>query len=290
MSYGYDYDDRPRIPVRLLVAIAIAAIGIISYLLQSEINPVTGERQHIALSVDQEMALGLEAAPEMAAKMGGAVPKSDPRSREVAMVGLRLVRSSNAERSPYAGNFHFTLLEDPRTVNAFALPGGQIFITLGLFDRLETEGDLAGVLGHEIGHVIHRHTAQQMAKGQLGQALTNAVIIGAQDERGGGRGVAQAAVLANQMLMLRYGRGDESQADSYGLRAMADAGYNPRRMLHVMEVLKAAGGGGRTPEWASTHPAPESRFREIERELKEMYPDGIPAGLTDGRSLAPLQR
>ena len=77
--------------------------------------------------------------------------------------------ASNAARSPYAGNFHFYLLDDPETINAFALPGGQIFITAGLYRRMQTEAELAGVLGHEIGHVIHRHSAEQMAKGQLGR-------------------------------------------------------------------------------------------------------------------------
>ena len=109
-----------------------------------------------------------------------------PGRRLVAEVGRRLVEQSDASRSPYVGNFHFLLLNDPETVNAFALPGGQVFITRGLLDKLDDEAELAGVLGHEIGHVINRHAAEQMAKGQLGQLLTLAVGVGASgdDDRG----------------------------------------------------------------------------------------------------------
>jgi predicted Zn-dependent protease len=290
MSYGGQYQERgPRIPIRLIIAVVIAGIGLISYMMNTQVNPVTGEKQHIAMSVDQEMQLGLQAAPEMAEKMGGAIDRSDPRARIVSEVGRRLVEEGDASRSPYQGNFHFTLLDDPETVNAFALPGGQIFITLGLFNKLRDEAELAGVLGHEIGHVIHRHTAEQMAKGQLGSALTTAVVVGASDNRDNrGRQAAMAAMLANQMIQLHYGRHDESQSDTYGLRAMAQAGYDPSAMLDVMRVLKAASGGSRQPEFLSSHPLPESRLEEIQHELAEAYPNGVPGGLTRGRSLERL--
>src|SRR3954462_4745904 len=133
MSYGYDGGSRGPgrgFPLRWILALIIAAIGVIGYMTQTSVNPVTGEKQHVAMSVDQEMALGLQAAPEMAQKMGGALdPASDPRARLVDEVGRRLVRASNASKSPYVDNFHFYLLDDPETINAFALPGGQNFIT-----------------------------------------------------------------------------------------------------------------------------------------------------------------
>src|SRR5947199_356069 len=122
----------------------------------------------------------------------------------VSEVGRRIVERSDAARSPYVDNFHFHLLNDPRTINAFALPGGQVFITRGLFDRLKNEAQLAGVLGHEIGHVIERHSAQQMATGQLGQLLTTAVGVGASGGQDRGRTAAMAAAMANQMLTLKY--------------------------------------------------------------------------------------
>jgi predicted Zn-dependent protease len=263
----------------------IAAVGIVGYLMRTEVNPVTGKRQRIALSVDEEKSLGLEAAPQMARKMGGAVPRDDPRAQIVSEVGRRLVRESDVSRSPYADNFHFILLEDPRTINAFALPGGQIFITLGLYNKLRTEGELAGVLGHETGHVINRHTAQQMAKGRLGQLLAVAVGVGASGDRGGGRSAEMAASMVNQMMQLKYSRHDESEADHFGLIFMSEAGYDPRGMLEVMKVLKEASSGERQPEILATHPLPETRLEEIAAELKKMYPDGVPRDLTKGRRL-----
>jgi predicted Zn-dependent protease len=293
MSYGYGDDYGPpqnqgidlgRL-VRYGIGILIALFGVVMYMMRTQVNPVTGQKQHIAISVDQEKALGLEAAPKMAHEMGGALdPKSDPRAKVVAEVGAELVRRSDASRSPYVGNFHFFLLNDPKTINAFALPGGQIFITKALYEKLKTEGELAAVLGHEIGHVINRHSAQQMAKGQLGQVLTAAVGVGASgDDRG--RQATMAAMMANQMMQLRYGREDESEADHYGLKYMAEAGYDPTSMLEVMRILKEAGGGGRQPEILSTHPLPETRIQEIRDTLAHDYPNGIPSTLSKGRPL-----
>jgi predicted Zn-dependent protease len=287
MSYGYDSNSGPgrQISLRLLAALVIGVIAIATYFFETQINPVTGEKQHVAMNVDQEMRLGLEAAPQMAAEMGGAAdPRTDARARFVATVGRRLVEQSDARRSPYVGNFHFVLLNDPNTINAFALPGGQIFITRALFDRLDDEAELAGVLGHEIGHVINRHAAEHMATGRLGQMLTTAVGVGASgDDRG--REAAMVAAMVNQMTQLRFSRGDESEADHYGLKYMAQAGYDPSAMLDVMKILKEASQGSRQPEFLATHPMPETRLKEIADILSHDYPDGIPTNLTRGRPL-----
>jgi beta-barrel assembly-enhancing protease len=254
---------------RLLIALVIAAAGVIAYMSRTEVNPVTGEKQHVALSVDQEKVLGLEAAPEMAAQMGGVVPESDPQAALVRQVGRKLVERGDAARSPYAGNFEFHLLADPQTINAFALPGGQIFITKGLLDRMQTEAELAGVLGHEVGHVIHRHAAEQIAKSQLGASLSQAVGVAASDGSDGGQRAAMIAAMVNQVVQLRYGRADESESDRYGIDEMADAGYDPKAMLDVMKILAQAGGGQRQPEWLSSHPLPETRLVEIEEYLRQ---------------------
>jgi len=271
---------------RLLVALILAAVAIISYYSRTEVNPVTGEKQHVALNVDQEKALGLESAPQMAREMGGVLdPSTDPQARAVSEMGRRLVERTEAGKSPYADNFNFYLLADPETINAFALPGGQIFITRGLFSRLENESELAGVLGHEVGHVINRHSAEQMAKGQLGQMLAGAVAVGADDGAGGGQRAAMVAAMVNQMMQLKYGRGDESESDSYGMKIMTDAGYDPNGLLQLMYVLKEAGGGGRQPEMLSSHPLPETRIEEIKALVQQTYPDGIPTSLTKGGRL-----
>ena len=279
-SYG---DGNRGSPMRWIIAAIIAGIGLITYLRSGQVNPVTGEKQYVAMNVDQEKALGLEAAPKMAQEMGGAAdPNRDPDARIVAETGSKLVRSTEASKSPYGDNFHYYLLNDPKTVNAFALPGGQIFITRALYDRLENEAQLAGVLGHETGHVIARHSAQQMAKGKLGQMLAGAAGVATSDRGSGG---AMAAQMVNQMMQLKYSRGDELQADNFGLRYMTDAGYDPRQMLRVMQILKqASGGGGRGPDIFATHPDPDARIAAI-GEWLEANAAKLPRNLSTGRSL-----
>jgi beta-barrel assembly-enhancing protease len=250
---------------RLLIAVVIAVIAIIGYMSRTQVNPVTGEKQHVALNVDQEKALGLEAAPQMAAQMGGEASPSDPNEQRVTEVGRKVVEKSSAGRSPYADSFRFHLLNDPETVNAFALPGGQIFITEGLLRRLKTEAQLAGVLGHEAGHVVHRHVAEQMAKGELGQLLTAAAGVAADD--GSGRAQAVAAMV-NQVTQLSFGRKDETEADRYGVDAMAEAGYDPQAMLELMQILAEASPGQRPPEFLSSHPLPETRLRDLEEYIR----------------------
>lgn len=286
-TQGYRSPDPYRGPsLRMIAGVVLAVISLAVYWTRTEVNPVTGERQRIAMGVDEEKALGLQSVPEMAARMGGVVsPRSDARALEVARVGQSLVERSDARRSPYVDNFRFYLLNDPRTVNAFALPGGPIFITRALYEKLPDEASLAGVLAHEIGHVVNRHAAEHMATGELGQRLTLAVGVGASDQGGRGRTAALIASAVNQLTQLRFSRDDESESDRFGLKYMAQAGFDPSAMLTVMSVLKEAAKGGDPPEFLATHPAPESRLVEIRQTIEREYPDGIPPGLTRGRPL-----
>lgn len=227
---------------RILMALGIAVVGFFMYMNQTEVNPITGAKQHVSMSPQQEIQLGLQSAPEMAAEMGGEVPDSDPRAQEVQRVGNWIVAHSDARKGPWEYKFH--LLADPNVINAFALPGGQIFITLGLYNKLQTEAQLAGVLGHETGHVIQRHSAQQLSKSQLGGLLVTAAAVGVSSANNPNQGYAAAMVagVVNQMMQLRYGRKDELEADQWGLKLMSEAGYDPRAMLEVMQILKEAGG------------------------------------------------
>jgi predicted Zn-dependent protease len=289
MTYGYD--DRGgggmgrRLSLRVIAGVVIAVIGIVTYMMHTEVNPVTGEKQHVGMNVEQEKALGLEAAPKMASEMGGTLPDDDPETRLVRAMGEKIVASSDAGKSPYADNFNFYVLADPQTVNAFSLPGGQVFITQGLLSKLENEAQLAGVLGHEIGHVIARHAAVQMAKGKLGQSLVAAVAVGSSDDQRRGQMAAVAAMMANQMLQLHYSRDDELQADALGLKYMQQAGYTPKAMLDVMEILKSVAGGGRGPSFLQTHPDPDARIAQIKEYLQKNFPDGVPSNLTEGKPL-----
>lgn len=258
---------------QLIIAVLVAAFSLFSYFGSSSVNPITGEKQHVAgMTPKDEVAMGLQSAPQMAQQMGGIT--QDARARAlVSQVGSKVVAQSVAAKSGYPFKFH--ALADPRTVNAFALPGGQVFITMALLSKLETEGQLAGVLGHEVGHVLARHSAEHIAKDQLTQGLTGAFAMGA-----GSMSAAQIGQVVGQMTMMKYGRDDELEADSLGLRLMAEAGYDPRAMIRVMQILEKASGGSRQPEFQSSHPSPPHRIEEINAKLKSAFPNGIPAGLT----------
>jgi predicted Zn-dependent protease len=262
--------------LRLLIAGFILLSGFVTYYCSTQTNPVTHEQQRIAISPDQEVQLGLQAAPEMAAQMGGEMPPNDPREREVKAMGQKLV--SVLPENPYPFDFH--LLADARTVNAFALPGGQVFITQGLYDKLTTEGELAGVLGHEIGHVIHRHSAQQMAHQDFYNSIVAAAGVASNDQR-----AAALASYVTQLRSLKFSRGDELQADEWGLDVMTKAGYDPREMLRVMDVLKTLEQNGGASEMLSTHPLAQSRIDKINAYLAAHFPSGIPSALATGGRL-----
>ncbi|MBC7816015.1 MAG: M48 family metallopeptidase [Planctomycetaceae bacterium] len=280
MPYGSS-SNRRGIRPQWIIAVILVLFGAFRFLTSSQQNPVTGEKQHVAMSVPQEIALGLHSAPMMAAQMGGEVDPKSAAAQEVRRIGEQLVAQSIAQKSRYEFQFH--LLRDPETVNAFALPGGQIFITVGLLNRLQNEAQLAGVLGHEIGHVIHRHGAEHMAKGEFGQILVTAVGVAGSDERGSGHGNQAAAAMVNSVVQLRYGRQDESESDQFGLDAMIAAGFDPQQMLGVMKILSESSKGNRQPEWLGSHPHPEHRAEQIEAWLHQKYPDGVPDHLTVGR-------
>ena len=246
---------------RLLIGLAVAALAIISYSGAKQINPVTGEEQHISISREQEVALGLQATPELTQQYGGLYDDQELQDY-LDELGLRLVSDSFASRSDYPFDFH--LLDDFDTVNAFALPGGQVFITAALMQRLENEDQLAGLLSHEIVHVIGRHSAEQMAKQELTQGLTGAVVLATYDPYDPStQHTAQVALLIGQLVNMKYGRADELEADGWGVCIMDQAGYDPNEMLRVMEILEEASSGGQPPEFFSTHPSPDNRMENI---------------------------
>lgn len=263
---------------RLLMALVVAVITVIGYFSKSAFNPITEEKQHVGdITPEQEVALGLQAAPQMLQQFGGLDP--DPQAQAlVRQVGERLVQRTAAGQSPYRFEFH--LLDDAETINAFALPGGQVAITEGLLRRLESEGQLAGVLGHEIGHVVARHGAEQIAKQQLTQGLTGAAVLATYDPNDpSSQGSAAVAAMIGQLVSMRFGRNDELESDDLGVRFASEAGYDPRSMIGLMKILGQSSEGGRPPEFFSTHPNPENRIARIEAAIQRRFPDGVPAGL-----------
>lgn len=264
---------------RILIALVVAIASLVTYFGARQYNPVTDEVQHIDLSIEDEIALGLQAAPHMADQYGGLDADREAQAL-IDQVGQQIVGQTAAGETDYQFEFH--VLAEPEVVNAFALPGGQIFITAGLLDLLESEAQLAGVLAHEIGHVVGRHSAEQMARVRLTEGLTGAAVIAAYDpENPNSIGAAQMAQLVGGMINMRYGREDEIESDRLGVRFMAEAGYDPRAMIRVMEILAEAGGPSRQPEFFSTHPNPDRRIENIEEAIAEEFPDGVPVGLVE---------
>jgi predicted Zn-dependent protease len=218
--------------------------------------------------VEQEIGRGLQAAPQMAQEFGG-LDADENAQAIVDQIGNTVVQNSPAGQTPYEYDFH--LLADPQTVNAFALPGGQIFITRALLDRLETEGELTGVLGHEVGHVVARHSAEHIAKAQLTEGLTGAAVIATYDPNNpASANTAQVAALIGQLIDLKFGRDDELEADKLGVCFMNDAGYNPEELIGVMQILEAASQGNQPPEYLSTHPSPENRILRIQEDIQNI--------------------
>ena len=266
---------------RVIIALVIAAISGIAYLTNTQVNPVTGEKQRVAMSPEQEVALGVQSAPQMAAQFGGPLPETAVQGY-VKEIGRRLVAASAAKNSPYRFDFH--VLRDPETINAFALPGGQIFITAALLKRLENEAQLAGVLGHEIGHVIGRHSAEHLAKAQLTQGLVSAAGIAGASDYSSGQAAAMIANMVGSMVNMRFGRADELESDVLGVHYMVDAGYDPRALKDVMRILAESRSGSPQPEFLSTHPDPGNRTQRIEQEIAALFAGRGPANLSLGDS------
>lgn len=257
---------------RLIMMLVMATIALFSYFGSQTYNSVTGEDQYISITPNQEIALGLQAAPQMIQQHGGLAPNSQDQAL-VDRVGQKLIQA-NPEAVAEGWQFDFHLLADTQTINAFALPGGQVFITNALFDKLQTEGQLAGILGHEIGHVVARHGAQRIAKSQLTQGLIGAVATGTENPQA----AAQIASIVGNLVNMKFGRDDELQSDTLGLQLMADAGYDPRSMIGVMEILAQSGGSGQ-PEFFSTHPNPDNRIERIEQTIQTIFPNQVPENL-----------
>ena len=266
-DYYEQYEPRSRrrrggMKGTIIIALLLAGYSLFKYFSNQQTNPITGEIQHVSISPEQEVAIGLQSAPQMVQQHGGLHP--DTRAQEhVKMVGARLVRNTVVSNSDYQYDFH--LLRDERIVNAFALPGGQVFITAALYAKLENEDQLAGVLGHEIGHVIHRHGAERIAKMELTQGLTGAAVVASGDYS-----TAQAAQMIGNLINMKYGRDQELESDDWGVRLMMEAGYDAEQLIGVIDILEQAGGGQRQSEFMSTHPSPENR-REMIRDAIQRY-------------------
>ncbi len=240
---------KPATTVVLLLAAACAT------------NPATGERQLSFMSEEKEIALGQENDVEVRKEMG----TYDDRALQeyVSGVGLKLAMVSERPNLPW----RYSVADVP-AVNAFALPGGYIYITRGILPFLDDESQLAGVLGHETGHVTARHAASQYSKSTLSQIG----LIGAAIFAPGGQAIAQAGGTGLGLLLLKNSRDDEAQADQLGVRYASRAGWDPAgipRMLTTLGRIEEASDSKGVPNWLQTHPQPEDRVQRVQAAVRE---------------------
>jgi predicted Zn-dependent protease len=243
----------------------IVVVACFGALAACTLNPATGQRQLTLISEAQEIEMGRRAEPQVLASFGE-YPDQEWQTY-VNDLGQELAAASERPQLPWA----FHVLDDP-LVNAFAYPGGYIYITRGILSHFNSEAELVSVLGHEIGHVTARHSVEQMSQQQLAQLGLGVAAAASEDFRP----YAGYAAAGLQVLFLKFSRDDERQADDLGLRYMTRADYDPEEMPNVFRTfdrMQDASGGGRIPNWQSTHPNPDDRVGRIEAQIVQLPPE-----------------
>jgi predicted Zn-dependent protease len=231
--------------------------------------PVTGRRQLILISPSQELALGLKSYREILSKSKLSQDKGIVDM--VNRVGWRIARVTSRDYATAKDyEWEFNVIEDEKTANAFALPGGKTAIYTGILKYTQNEAGLATVIGHEVGHSLARHGAERMSQylaAALGQVALNVAIMNEDPTTVRAANIAYGAG-ATVGVLLPYSRAQESEADRIGLVLMAKAGYDPREAVGFWERLAKAG-GQKPPAFLSTHPAEEKRIAQIRQWIPE---------------------
>lgn len=223
------------------------------------VNPITGEEELMFFSPEEDLALGRKYAPYVEKELGGRIPDESVQSY-INHVGQRIARFCHRPDMAY----HFAAV-DTDMANAIAMPGGYVFITRGLLEKLESEAQLAAILGHEVGHVVARDSMAAMSR-QIGMtALVAAAHVGDVPSD-----VGRATMFITSVLTLQYSREDEVDADLVGLSYMIQAGYDPHGMVETMQILQDLQ-TVRPIEFFSTHPNPENRIAYLKERIARRY-------------------
>jgi len=224
-------------------------------------NPLTGRGELMFFPLQQDIEVGRKYAPEVEKQMGGRIDNQFLQNY-IDSVGQRIASVSHNTDFEY----HFTALNH-ESINAFALPGGYVFVTRGMLEKLESEAQLAGILAHEISHIVARDSMNAMSN-QIGVDM----LLSAVTSENTPTGVVTAADLTHQIMGLRYSREDEQTADLAGLDYMTQAGYNPYAMIETMQMLQNQE-QSRPIEFLSTHPLPQSRLEYLTQKIQTQYPN-----------------
>jgi predicted Zn-dependent protease len=247
---------KPNIPIFVLLFLATVLVVI-----SCAVNPVTGKRQIMLMSEEQEIALGLSYDPQVMATFG-AYPDNNLQNfiqTKVTEIG-KISHRPNLE-------YHARVVDSP-VVNAFAVPGGYIYLTRGILAQLNNEAELEGVMAHELGHIAARHTVSQQSKQQIGQLL----LIGGMIASEKFAQYAQYALQGMQLLFLKFSRDDERQADALGVEYSSKLGYDAHKMADFFKVLQKMSlseSQGGIPTFLSTHPDPGDRYNDVNKSATE---------------------
>lgn len=240
--------------------ILILIISLLSFFLffrKTQINPVTGKKQHISMTIQQEIELGLQCAPDIAAKYGGLHPDTEIQNR-IKNIGQKLVSVSQLSKSPYQFDFH--VLADSQTINTVSFPGGQIFITNGLLKLLHTDDEIAAVLSHEIGHVISRHTTEKLSEFNILESFKDSANISAEYTP------SEISNYISDILKLTFNVTEEEEADDLGIKNLVNAGYNPNSFPNVLTVLKEKSD---ETDFLNRHPISENRIDHVKITIRK---------------------
>ena len=249
-------------PPRAAVLAAILSVFVTGLVAQTEIKLPKNR-----FTPQQDVELGREAAAEVRKQYP--IIQDEKIASDLTKLGDRLVAAAPPELNQNVYEYSFTPV-NVKEINAFALPGGPMFVNRGMFDAAESEGEVVGVMAHELSHVLLRHGTANMSKaqnpwlqlGQLAGAVGGAMVGGA-----AGSAITQGSQLGLGSLLLRYSRDFEKQADLLGSQIMSRAGYDPRALAHMFQTIEAESkGSGGTPQWMSSHPNPGNRTQYINKE------------------------
>lgn len=235
----------------------LAVVLVILLIPSCAVNPVTGKRQLMLMSEQQELSLGAQYDPTVLSSFG--VYENEMLQQFIETKGAQMGKISHRPNLTY----HFRILDSP-VVNAFAVPGGYIYLTRGILAQLNNEAELMGVIGHEMGHITARHTAQQQTNQQLGQIL----LVGGMLVSKEFAEFANYASAGMQLLFLSFSRANEREADQLGVEYSTKVGYDAHKMADFFEVLnkmQMADSHGGVPTWMSTHPDPGERNKTVYR-------------------------